>query len=65
MVFDKSTVFIGIILSSVSQIDNLYRRVVPSHNVHIFEAKSELGGQNVENNGFKIKGRLDNARVFC
>jgi hypothetical protein len=33
--------------------------------VHIYVAMSELSGQNIENSGFKRKGRFDNALAFC
>ena len=34
-------------------------------NMYVATATSELSGQNLENSGFKGKGRLDNASSFC
>ena len=44
----------------MGQIDNLYWRVIQMN-----AAPGESRGQNVENSGFKRKGRLDNALVIC
>ena len=44
----------------MGQTDELYKRIV-----HMYVARSELSGSNVENFGFKRKGRLDNASAFC